>query len=530
MSVRVITAAKNRRTTVRRALVGVLAMALVMGSGSVAVAGAAGQQPYGTLFSIPIGDAGVSYELGGPEQQTWGPTAMAVGEDGNVWVADAVANRVLRYSSSGVLLDTIDMPNAVVGIGDLEVRGGELLALDLAAGIPKVLRVDTSTGLIAGTYDVPKKYSLPSGLSGIALGEQGEVVLELAGGTTLVQLTDANGQLGIEEIDGYGINGRYLRVAGFEVTVREGVTDRSVDIPHMAEWGGAGLLNANTDRFDLLVEEAALVKGDFVVDQVVRRFGSDGALLGVARVPLNERLFFIPGGVAVGPDGAILALVPRPDRLDVVKLRLAQDVEPILSEQTLELADADVVGTESALAGCRSRQSMANTFHPYWNNYKYLSDTNINGSCTGRAKPRYLSTPRYYASVSYDWGGWDTVSGFNGYMHPGTKQAGDITSGGSYSCSRGTDCSGLVSRVWALHTKHGTSNLAHHGVLVTGSLKAWDIFLKPGHTALFVMWYGSGMYIGESTTENSYDRVVYRYVPTSWGSSYDVYRYENVCP
>ncbi|NOY54753.1 MAG: hypothetical protein GXP34_02080 [Actinobacteria bacterium] len=525
-----MTTSRNARVTVKRALVGVLAVVLVMGSGLTAGAGAAGQQHYETLFSIPIGDAGVSYELGGAGQQSWGPTAMAVGEDGNVWVADTVANRVLRYSSAGVLLDTIDMPATVVGIGDLEVRGGELFVLDIAAGIPKVLRVDISTGSVAGTYDVPKVYSLPSGLSGIALGERGEVVLELAGGTTLVQLTDADGRLGANEIDGYEIDGRHLRVAGFEVTVREGATDRLVDVPHVAKWGGAVLLSAGTDRFDLVVEEAGLVKGDFVVDQLVRRFGWDGAPLGVARVPLNERLFFIPNGVATGPDGAILALVPRSDRLDVVRLRLTHDIEPILSEQSRALTDSDTVGTESALAGCRSRQSMADTFHPYWNNYKYLSDTNINGSCTGRTTPRYLSTPRYYESVSYDWGGWDTVSGFNGYMSPGTRQAGDITSGGSYSCSRGVDCSGLVSRVWGLSHKYGTSNLADVSVPVTGELKAWDIFLKSGHTALFVMWYGSGMYIGESTTANRYDRVVYRYVPTSWGDPYDVYRYENVCP
>lgn len=519
--------------TVRRALIGVLAVALVMGSGLAAGAGAAGQQRYETLFSIPIGDAGVSYELGGPEQQTWGPTAIAVGEDGSVWVADAVANRVLRYSSSGVLLDKIDMPATVVGIGDLEVRGGELFVLDIAAGVPKVLRIDTSTGVVAGTYVVPSEYSLPSGLSGIAVGEWGEVVLELTGGATLVQLTDAEGRLGVNEIDSYEVDGRDLRVAGFEVTVGEGATDRSVDIPHLAEWGGAALLNADTAGFDLVVEEAALVTGSFEVDQLVRRFGWDGTPLGVARVPLDERLFFIPNGVAVGPEGAIVALVPRFDRLDVVRLRLAHDIEPILPEQSLGVADPDAVGTEPAARACRSRQLMANVFHPYWNNYKYLSNTNINGSCTARAKPGYLSAPGYYASVSYNWGGFDTVSSFNGYMDPGTRQAGDINSPGSYECSRGIDCSGLVSRVWGLPDKHGTMpplipNLLDHSDLVTGSLKPWDAFIKPTHTFLFVWLYGSGMYIGESATENM-DRVVYRWVLPSRGDGYDVYRYENVC-
>lgn len=390
--------------------------------------------------------------------------------------------------------------------------------------------MDTSTGSVAGTYAVPREYALPLGLSGIAVGESGEVVLELAGGATLVQLTDAEGRLGVTEIDGYEINGRKLRVAGFEVTVGEGAADRLVDIPHLAEWGGAALLNADTDGFDLVVDEAALVTGSFQVDQLVRRFGWDGTPLGVARVPLDERLFFIPNGVAIGPEGAIVALVPRFDRLDVVRLTLAEDLEPILSEQSLGVADPDAVSTESAVLGCRPRQWMADTFNPYFQNFKYLSSTNINGSCTSRSIPRYLSTPGPYYSVSYDWGGWDTVSGFNAYMDPGTKQAGDISNDGSYSCSRGIDCSGLVSRVWALPTKHDTYGLMTHGDLVTGSLMPWDAFIKPTHTALFISWSGSGMYIGESTTEDYYDRVVKRWVPTSWGDPYDVYRYENVCP
>jgi hypothetical protein len=441
---------------------------------------------------------------------------------------------VLQYSPSGQFLDSIDMPPSVVGIGDLDVRGDELFVLDAASGVPKVLRIETRTGSITESYDVPKEYSLASGLSGIATGDAGEILLELSGGATLVQLVDARGQSAVRDENGYRAAEHSLRVSGFEASIGQGSMQVSVEVPHAADRGGAVVLSTNAEGFYLVVEEAALVKGTFVVDQLVRRFSWEGEPIEVGRAPLEERLFFVPHGVAVGPDGGVVALVPRLDRLDVVELSLATNIEPILIGQDFRSpADSDVGSIQLSPRSCVSRYTMANTFHPYWNNYKYLSSTNINGSCPARTKPRYLSTPNYYASVSYDWGGFDTVSSFNGYMYPGTEQAGDISSkdGGSDPCSRGVDCSGLVSRVWQQTDKFSTRNLDDISNPVTGSMLAWDIFLKyDNHTALFVLWYGSGMYIGEATTANSYDRVVYRYVPTSWANGYEVRRYWNVCP
>ena len=57
---------------------------------------------------------------------------------------------------------------------------------------------------------------------------------------------------------------------------------------------------------------------------------------------------------------------------------------------------------------------MTATGNAYLSNSMVLTLANIKGPCVGRTQPRYLGQPGTYGSVPYDWGGADTVSGFNG--------------------------------------------------------------------------------------------------------------------
>ena len=176
---------------------------------------------------------------------------------------------------------------------------------------------------------------------------------------------------------------------------------------------------------------------------------------------------------------------------------------------------------------------MISTAASYRNNSKYFNSTNTDGTCSGRGKPRYISGAGTYSSVPYDYNGFDSVSGFNGYMDPNNYQAGDIDTTASESCSKGVDCSGYVSRAWQLSSKYDTCTLEDISTLLssTSLLLRGDIINKCNErTMIFVSFSGStGFYDYESTTYNSYDRVVY--ITSTWTrvSSYSPRRYNNVC-
>lgn len=179
---------------------------------------------------------------------------------------------------------------------------------------------------------------------------------------------------------------------------------------------------------------------------------------------------------------------------------------------------------------------MISTAQGYLNNSKYFSSTNTDGSCAGRTKPHYITGAGTYSSVPYDYGGFDSVSGFNGYMSPGTSQAGDAdsTEETNPNCAKGVDCSGYVSRAWQLTGKLGTCGLEGVSTQLssTSQLLRGDIMNKClEHTMIFSSFNGStGFYDYESTTMNNYDRVISYTSTWSRVSTYLPRRYNNVCP
>jgi hypothetical protein len=137
-----------------------------------------------------------------------------------------------------------------------------------------------------------------------------------------------------------------------------------------------------------------------------------------------------------------------------------------------------------------------------------------------------------YSSVPYDWGGGDKVSEYNGFMSPGTYQAGDINTAASETCSKGVACSGFVSRgVWQT-SKYGTCTIEGISTALgsVSDLQSGDIMNDCGvHTVLFQSFSAPDGMIGyESTKYNSYDRVVRIYSAWSRLDGYNPRKY-NVC-
>jgi len=533
-----------------------LALLLSAGTGAVIIAQDDNAVENEVVFSVPIGSGAgeIGYEGLSKEMLPWGPTALTVGENGTFYIVDSANNRIQRYDVIGSLLSPINFGGEVIGVTDIEVEGDSLLVLDVAAMTPAVRRL-TMNGTLVQSYPIPKTFGedemLWDGMSGIHIGPGGEVYIVVENVRAVVQLTDQTGApltnlratAGFPDAEGrtYSIQNADWAVDPHtgEVLVRDQSGDVQrivIQVPHTL--AGLRYLQTGCDGSFFIVVEELFYDGTLHVDQTVHRYGSDGNLLGMARIPLND--FYVPveNGIAVGPDGNVYALVPKRDRVEIQRLTFRPELEPIFPGEETVVTDTSAftgVGTPGGIRGCRSRTAMMDVAWGYVNNSKYLSSTNTDGSCANRTKPRYIGGAGNYGSVAYDANGWDTVSGYNSMMHPGTYQAGDRSfgDGGWASCSRGVDCSGFVSRIWGESQHLSTRDIpdyswsmgSQYDFLPGDVLNKYDY-----HVAAFHTYCYGGATVFHSTTCYSYDRVVRRCHPWSFFDGYSARRYNNVCP
>lgn len=494
---------------------------------------AQGVASFEVVFTVGVGDQGIHYEgAGKSETLVWGPTAFTVAPDGSFWIADTPANRLLHYTSTGRRLGVIDLAGKVVGVNDLGVTASNILILDTAAMSPKVFRLALDGTLLA-SYDVPSDYGLGQGLSGIAIGDQGQILIERYGGASVSQLVDANGRLAPTPLNGYPYGGKLYAARPADLNSQEKsrghitVDDRTIPVAVAHTLGGLCILGVYGDGSFYVTVEELETSTELHVDQTVRHYDATGKLLGSARVPIADRYTHVAHSLAVGPDSAVYAALTRPDHLDIVRLKFRERLESILPAGTSMKSVQNGVPLT-----CVARGTMAWNAWLYLGNSKYLSSTNTDGACSGRGKPRYLGGAGTYWSVPYDWNGFDSVDGFNSYMDPNTYQAGD-NNDTDESCSKGVDCSGYVSRIWQLPSKYGTCTLRNISTLLpsTNNLLTGDIMNRClVHTVLFTDFQTNGMNAYESTTYNSYDRVVWMFSNWSRFNGYQPRRYNNVCP
>jgi hypothetical protein len=255
--------------------------------------------PYEVVFSVPVGGEGVHYEgVGVPETLPWGPAAFTVAPDGTFWIADSVKNRLLHYNKEGQDLGAIGLTGLVVGIGDVAASSSEVLALDIAGQVPKILRLSQS-GEVLAKYDLPVGLRLENGLTGIALGQTGEILVELEEGGRIFQLIDAQGEYRPAQMEGY------------------------------AYGGGLTFLGANADGSFYVIGEQVISSAPIQVDQTVRYLDAAGEQVGIARAPLAEQLVYVAHSLAVGSDGAVYALVTRLESVDIVRLNFHTQLEPL---------------------------------------------------------------------------------------------------------------------------------------------------------------------------------------------------------
>lgn len=487
-----------------------------------------GQSSYGkSLFTIPVDEDGVHYKKGETDI-AWGPSAFTIAQDGSFWIADTIGNFLLHYDNTGNMLNKInldELDDPVVGVGDLEVMPSGIFILDIAAAIPKIIHLSFN-GSVITSYEIPQNLGLENGLSGIAIGENGELLIELENGAQVYQLVDQNGDISQVLLNGYTHNGRLYSVPKSNDSKSKFITvgNTTVKVEFTNKLGGLHLNKVNSDGSFYITMEEVVSDPEIQVDQTIRYYSDAGKLLSQTRVPIKKDCTYIAHNIAIGPDKAVYTMTTRSDGVKIQRLRFSKSIKPILPTTLMNEENIQNETNRVEKTVTRSyitRNSIISNAGAYTANSKYLSYTNINGSCAGRSKPRYLKIG-YSNSVAYDWGGWDSVSAYNSYMDSGSS-AGDINKSVE-ECSRGVDCSGFVTRAWGISSqKYSTSTLPDISKKLssTSELKEGDILnTSDSHTVLFHSFASNGIYDYESTTDSRVDRVVYRF--SSWTRLYKV--------
>ena len=497
------------------------------------------------LFSVPMGeslDSTLQYSHKRDEELQWGPKALAAAPDGSFVIANTVSNNLLRFDAKGNLLNTVDLSQIAVGVADLEATRAGIFALDVAASTPVVLHIDYA-GYLLAKYEVPAE--VREWLSGLAVGENGQLLLEHKA-EIAYQLLDADGALDAFPVDGLSSRSVPIKPQGStaEQASRAGINAGSnrIEIAVPNTLAGVRLLGTGAGgSFYVIVNELVVDQAyTFRLDQVVHHYSLDGKLLGLARFPLGEQFTEVDHPYAIGASGELYALLTRSDSVAVVKLRFQGELAPILPGQpkltAQQPADAQKGGSDAPQCAIW-RTTMYDNAYYYINNSKYLNATNISGACNGRGKPRYLGGAGTYGSVAYDWGGWDTVAGYNSLLNSNYK-AGDIDvynpwPYGVESCSVGVDCSGYVTRVWGrTDQKYSTNTLPNISYALAGYWETFqgDIMNKPNDHVRLIHWRdGNGAGVWEATIDAGYDRAISRYLYWDRFNGYTARRYNLVC-
>lgn len=445
--------------------------------------------------------------------------ALAVAPDRTFWIVDTIDNRLLHFNSKGDLLNKVDIGDFVNSAGDLEVTTNEIWILDMALNYPKIVRLSFD-GKVLNTYILPEGFHRKDGLTGIALGNDGSILVEQEGGIKVTRFISPSNEIKQEALDGYEFLGKtYSFQPGNLKSAQDSshgyilVGNKQINVDVVNNLGSLSLLHINSDGSFLVEVQEMVINGAIQVDQKVYRYDAFGNLTGMARIPLADQYIPVLHSIAISPDGNVYALITKIDHGEVLRLTFSTILSSILTTPAGERRNETTPKWLDTTEPCRSRTAMLSVASEYYNNITDLDSYHINDpshECVTRTKPPNLTIPGNYSSVPYAWNMWDEIIDYNNFMNAPNNHlfAGDIDDPNS-NCSRGIDCSGLVSRAWNLSDHLGTCSLETISDPLGDfyELQYGDIVNRcsttPRHTIIFVMLgnqgTGQGMYGYEST-------------------------------
>lgn len=305
---------------------------------------------YDLLFSIPVGEGGVRYRgLGVESMEITGPNSLTVLPDGRFIITDLVDNRLLYYKPDGELEKEIDLFDLdIVNVSDLLVTADKLFLKEISFSLSPIrYRVNQLSleGNLMAYYDIPDEYRLADNLPGMIVDGEGRLLLDVevfgvspefngALSGNVIQLVDPQGNWAPSALAGAAYFGRIF--SHFPTTIAENRSivitgDDRVETILTLGFGSLRLLGVLPDGQYFLVREDLIEDFPAInVDQTVHLMSFDGVQLGAARYPLTERLYHVERGIAMSPDGSIYALLPRRNSLDIIRLNLYSDLEPLI--------------------------------------------------------------------------------------------------------------------------------------------------------------------------------------------------------
>ncbi|MCL6451026.1 MAG: PPC domain-containing protein [Acetobacteraceae bacterium] len=467
---------------------------------SVAAGGKAG---FELVVSLPVaeGPEGAMVDRDVVGDTPHGPQALAVGEDGTIYIADSIQRQVLAWRDGA--LRCIPVPEAPY-VRDMAATGGHIYLLDWS---DRVFDLDAKGRLL-------RVVPLPRGMSCLevhrlvpAAGRPGEIVLwcqnylsfPLDGLPAEVD-PELWGKKGLELSQGVfparAPGGAAARALRFSDQNRVDLVDglgRSLGRVEPVGGGiGSALLTAvdSAGRAYVLVEEVGELSPTVQVELSLRVLSPAGAAVGAVRLPLEDMVNVPHKPVEVTPAGEVYCLVPGREAVSVYRAtpgasyhsRLrkpgsAAPAGPPGGEWARDTAGGgpshDEAGTAAVYygkfkgypipqdrAGVRSRALQCCDYAWTWySKYDYLPNGTPRSSTTA-TKPSHLvglANGSGTTAIPYCWGGWDspwTKSDnwqWNNFGDALTKYTtygplmGNVGCTDWYSGSCGLDCAGFVA-------------------------------------------------------------------------------------
>lgn len=290
---------------------------------------------YEMVLSLPAGKTGFPYRgADTPGMLITGPNAIALLSDGRFVIADLIDNRVWILSPTGEQSLFIDLyPLGILNVADLRVYEDQLYILEIYLGPPVHYRINilSSEGKPLTVYEISEGYHLENGLTGFTVDCNGKIFLEMAGQLKPLPLSNET-LIASSTAEQYQCNGKSFTPQ----TVKPGEKPRFIAGDFTLETsltmglGGLSLLKVLPDGSFFVVRSDVVNFQVIQVDDTVHYFSAEGLQLGVARVPVDERYYYVMRNLAVGPDGNVYCLLPKPDSLKILRLKFYPALEPLL--------------------------------------------------------------------------------------------------------------------------------------------------------------------------------------------------------
>ncbi|KKR86561.1 MAG: hypothetical protein UU48_C0009G0016 [Candidatus Uhrbacteria bacterium GW2011_GWF2_41_16] len=498
-----------------------------------------------TTFSVWIPRAdengnGIHYKGEHEEMLTWGAKNFTIDQDGTFWIADTAGQQILHTDRKGEIIDVLDVSKDAVGAVMAAVNTNEIAVISVASQPPKALRYSRSGELLT-SYDLPMEWQ--GSVTGIEISENGLITVQRDQGYRLHTITPYN-DLDFDLTDESGYTWDLTRHS-----VYDGFLVRPVDQRNrvalrrfLTERDGITYIYAEEWRDDEY--------GQAVVDSTVRIFDGQAKQIAIARVNIRDRYTFVDlGGIQYDSQtGTVLAMMTKPDGLEIVPLKFVEKLDVLPDWGKLDEDDTIFLNKTSPSVTCTiSGSTMINNIAVMAINAYSSSSTDKwsvytnDSSCTTRTIPHYMLGEAFFG-VPYSWGDCDNDSQFSTYMKTASSsngyKAGDAN--GDYasptSCSRGVDCSGLVSISWGRSCpseKLNTTMIASstYTTIDSGSWDMGEVYVKSGsHVVIYYEVYSGSTYRWyEATIDNSYDRALITTHPASYYSGYTHRRYIKQC-